>query len=188
MRQHIDLFLAPLLAAVLSWTVLAEGEAQTGKWNRSHTFAPLPALLQESGPKNQEPLQLWEEGRREEILQLFRDHVYGSVPDEPYQMHSRITYLDRNALDGTAVQKEVEVTLQNGEKSLTFTLLLFLPRDTPGPVPLFLGLNFYGNQTIHPDDQISLTDSWVDTNTEIGIDDHRATEASRGTRSQRWPV
>ena len=67
-------------------------------------------------------------------------------------------------------------------------MLIFLPREPKGPVPLFLGLNFNGNHTIHPDPQITITDSWVRNNRDLGITNNTAAEASRGASSSRWPV
>jgi hypothetical protein len=67
-------------------------------------------------------------------------------------------------------------------------ILVYLPADRQGPVPIFLGLNFRGNHTIHPDPAITLTETWVPNNAGLDIHHHRATEASRGTESSRWPV
>ena len=67
-------------------------------------------------------------------------------------------------------------------------LLLYLPSRAPGPVPVFLGLNFSGNQTVQPDSGIWLTRSWVRNDSSLGILAHRATDASRGKLAQRWPV
>src|SRR5690606_12483755 len=54
--------------------------------------------------------------------------------------------------------------------------------------PLFVGLNFYGNHSIHPDPGIELSTAWMPPNKDFGIVDNRATEASRGVRASRWPV
>ncbi len=51
-----------------------------------------------------------------------------------------------------------------------------------------MGLNFNGNHTVHPDPQISITESWVRNNEAAGITDNRAIESSRGMASGRWPV
>ena len=67
-------------------------------------------------------------------------------------------------------------------------MLVFLPAHSNGPVPLFLGLNFNGNHTIHPSPEISITKSWVQNNARLGISDNCATESSRGSRASRWPV
>ena len=56
------------------------------------------------------------------------------------------------------------------------------------PVPAFLGLNFNGNQSIHPDPRIAVSQSWMRDNKEFGIVNNRATEASRGVQSSRWAV
>jgi hypothetical protein len=65
-------------------------------------------------------------------------------------------------------------------------LLIYLPNDRPGPVPAFLGLNFYGNHTIYPDAEIRISDQWMREGP--GIQNNLATEAARGTATGRWPV
>jgi len=51
-----------------------------------------------------------------------------------------------------------------------------------------LGLNFFGNHTIHTDPGITLSKSWMRNNPEKGVVNNQATEASRGTSASRWPV
>ncbi|MCK5134451.1 MAG: acetylxylan esterase [Bacteroidales bacterium] len=152
------------------------------------TFAPLPEALVSNHGTAIESSEQWKEIRREEILELFRDHVYGNAPQAKVNISQEVKLLDRNALDGSAVQKEVAVHVSNGPDTLTFTILIYLPVDLTGPVPLFLGLNFYGNHTIHSDEQISLTDSWIRNNETFGILENRAVPGSRGVRAHRWPV
>ena len=55
-------------------------------------------------------------------------------------------------------------------------------------VPVFLGLNFYGNHTIHDDPGITIHRSWVPNNEAFEITNNRASEKNRGVRSNRWPV
>jgi (4-O-methyl)-D-glucuronate---lignin esterase len=63
-----------------------------------------------------------------------------------------------------------------------------LPNDTYETHPLFLGMNFYGNQSIMDDPEIPISTQWMKSNESFGIVNHRATEATRGVRHYRWPV
>jgi hypothetical protein len=67
-------------------------------------------------------------------------------------------------------------------------LLIYLPSAAKKPVPLFLGLNFYGNHTIDDDPGIALSQSWMRDNAQYGVVNHRATEKSRGKAASRWQV
>src|SRR5690606_11846676 len=55
-------------------------------------------------------------------------------------------------------------------------------------VPVFLGLNFYGNHTVYEDRSITITENWVRNSDDFFIENNQATAASRGVRSVRWPV
>ena len=67
-------------------------------------------------------------------------------------------------------------------------LLIYIPNARSRPVSAFLGLNFYGNASIHPDPDITLPTGWMRASDEFGVVDHRATEATRGVRAPRWLV
>lgn len=178
---------ASLIAAILLVMVVFS-TAQPSTIPSEHTFLPLPDPLVNLQGKIIETPQQWETSRREEVLELFRDHVYGHVPETDLALDYQVTYLNRDALDGKAIVKEVEIRASNGTVMHTFPVLLFLPKDATGPVPVFLGMNFRGNHTIHPDDRISLTESWVPNDTELGYAENRISEESRGGRAHRWPV
>jgi hypothetical protein len=66
-------------------------------------------------------------------------------------------------------------------------ILIYLPNKVQKP-GLFVGLNFYGNHTIHKDPAITLSEQWMMNNNQIGTVNNKATEATRGVRSNRWPV
>lgn len=175
-----------ILAIQISFFAASIGQEQSA--TRDKLVAPLPGLLQSESGLSIETSQQWEQLRRPEILDLFREYVYGRVPDSGVQMNHRLVFEDREALEGTAILKEVVLELCKAKDTLEVSMLIFLPKGHSGPVPLFLGLNFYGNHSIHPDPRISLTRSWVRNNADFGITDYQATEDSRGVRSSRWPV
>jgi hypothetical protein len=128
----------------------------------------------------------WKSRRRPELLSLFETHVYGRSPKPP-KMKFEVTSEASDALDGRAIRKEVAIHLLPRSAGVSLHLLLYLPK-TEKPVPVFLGLNFLGNQSIHSDPAITITDAWVRNDEELGIEDHRANEATRATEAERWQV
>jgi hypothetical protein len=132
--------------------------------------------------------QTWQARRRPEILALFEKHVYGRTPARPIEVHSEVTSVASGALNGQATRKEVSLHFRGAQAEAKLDLLLYLPAARRGPVPLFLGLNFFGNHSIHTDPGITLSTAWMRDSEDFGVRDHRATEAARGQRASRWPV
>jgi hypothetical protein len=127
----------------------------------------------------------WQNKRRGEILALFENHVYGKMPAPPIHMHFEERSATDHALEGQAIRKEIRVHFTQ-EQDPWMDILIYLPK-TNAPVPLFVGLNFGGNHTIHPDPEITLSDRWMRSKT-VGVENNRATESSRGGAASRWPV
>ncbi len=98
----------------------------------------LPAVLTANNGNVITKKKQWMKIRRPEILELFRTNVYGRVPSTPYKLNFKIMNEDRNAINGTATLKEVDITINAGEKSLVIHLSLFVPNNVPKPVPAFL--------------------------------------------------
>ncbi|MFN4258878.1 MAG: alpha/beta hydrolase family protein [Gemmataceae bacterium] len=130
----------------------------------------------------------WREQRRPEILRLFETHMYGRSPGKPKHLTFEVTSVDPQALGGKAIRKEVTVRFTDDPKGPKMDILLYLPAKAPKPVPLFVGLNFFGNHTIHADPGITITSSWVRNDPQRGITNNRATEQTRGMNARRWPV
>jgi len=130
----------------------------------------------------------WRDMRRPEILRLFEEHVYGKTPTGTFKMRSEVTSVDENALDGKAVRKEITLIGGTEKGEHRMNLLLYLPKGKQEAVPVFVGLNFYGNHTINTDPGITLSTEWMRENKDMGVVDNRATEASRGKSAHRWPV
>ena len=128
----------------------------------------------------------WWDRRRPELVGLFARHVYGRTPGPPPQMLFRVQSVDPAALGGRATRTEVSVFFTGTETGPRMTILLYLPNGSSGPVPLFLGLNFYGNQLVDPDPALSLSREGL--RTAIGLVGNRVRDAARGVRGEHWPV
>ena len=134
----------------------------------------------------------WKQIRRPELLRIFEDQVYGKVPQPkaPLRITSRVRSEDKAALGGTAIRREITISFSEDPEGPRLDLLLYLPGKAGKDrrVPAFLGLNFGGNQTIHSDPGIALARGWVPNDKEHGVNDHRASESTRGSASSRWQV
>ncbi len=132
----------------------------------------------------------WQAKRRPELRGLLTREVYGRAPvGRPGQMHSEVTSVDRKALGGAATRKEVTIWFAPGHAGPALHLLIYLPNAEahPGPWPAFLGLNFYGNHTVHRDPGITLSEAWIPSEAP-GAVDHRATDAARGSDASKWQI
>jgi hypothetical protein len=90
-------------------------------------------------------------------------------------------------LGGKATRKQIVAHFSAKDDGPKMEILIYLPNDAKTSVPLFVGLNFGGNHTIHTDPGIKITQSWIRPNTK-GADGNRATAEGRGTAASRWPV
>ncbi|MBL9128949.1 MAG: acetylxylan esterase, partial [Verrucomicrobiales bacterium] len=94
---------------------------------------------------------------------------------------------DPTAFGGKATRKQVRVYLTGESSGPAMDLLLYLPNGRKS-VPVFLGLNFEGNQAVAHDPKILLARSWVANNEKEGRIGNRVTEASRGSEASRWAI
>jgi hypothetical protein len=151
---------------------------------------PDPLILADGSPVAD--AGVWRARRRPEILRLFETHVYGRTPREMPGVQIETLSVARDALDGRATRKQIRMKFTKPGSadgpSVSMDILIYLPGGAPRPVPLFVGLNFYGNHTIASDPGIALSTAWMRPSKEKGVVDNRATEASRGTSRDRWPV
>lgn len=131
--------------------------------------------------------QIWRTKRRPEVLRLFQEHVYGRSPDRPQSMSFEVFDHAATALNGVATRKQVTVYFSSDRAGSQMDVLIYLPNGRSRPAPLFVGLNFGGNHTVHADPAIKVTTSWMPNwgRPEAG---NRADETSRGIGAGRWPV
>jgi hypothetical protein len=126
--------------------------------------------------------------RRKEVLAQFGTEMFGLTPSRKLPVTFAVTSIDTKALKGKATRKEVTAWFTPDQKGPLMVILIYLPNNMKTPAPLFFGMNFNGNHAIQSDTGISLAHSWVENDEESGIDQHKATERSRGSEQSRWPV
>lgn len=110
----------------------------------------LPDLLLSSSGRKINTASAWMKQRRPEVLELFRENVYGRIPPTPYTKTFRLVNEDSNAMNGMATLKEIDIVIGSEGKSLTIHLYIFLPNNEKKPVPLFLLINNRDPSNIDP--------------------------------------
>jgi hypothetical protein len=148
----------------------------------------LPDVLQLRSGERVRSVAEWERIRRPQIVALYQQYVYGKMPLRPKGMHVRVNSVNESAVNNKAVCKQVTIFFTPGTDDPSMDVLLYLPKAAKGRVPVFTGLNFYGNQSTTTDTLVRITERWVMSSQEAGIKDHRAGEQSRGLQATRWPV
>jgi len=116
--------------------------------------------------------------RRDEILHLFSENVYGPLPQSGFDTAFEVLE-EGTALDGKAVRKQVKITVSTEKGSSDALLLLYLPVDQETSA-VVLGLNFNGNHTVLNDPAILPSYAWKGEESEL--------EEKRGDNAERWNV
>jgi hypothetical protein len=83
----------------------------------------------------------WEQRRRAELLELFSAEIYGYAPSKPNSLTFKTVESDPKAMGGKATLKRIAITFQLNGDSFTFHLILFMPNQRRGKVPVFVTLN-----------------------------------------------
>ena len=195
------------IAPIAVWVFLAIGvlpaqePTDTNYDEKKVPIYSLPPLLPKGSETktNSERIAFWKDQRRAEILSLLEQSVYGKTPDAPVLTRAEVIESSDNALGGIATRRQVLLTISpspeakglDPKRSVQIEVLIYAPKKKNGEaagqgVPAFIGLNFYGNQTVHPDPQIRIPKGWMQGNSKIGIVGSRATEKTRGVYRDRW--
>lgn len=104
----------------------------------------LPELLALQNGKPVRDAKTWLKKRRPEILRLYQTEIYGRVPKRAPRVRFHVAETDTNALNGTAVLKEIVGQLGPGPDAPTVHVHLYLPPNLSRPVPVLLHLVFFG--------------------------------------------
>ncbi len=132
----------------------------------------------------------WRNKRRPELRELFEHYMYGPIPPKPGEQKAVMVGEYGNFLEGKATLKVLR--LETGPTGAPkIDLMLVIPNAasaSEGPLhPVFLVMNFCGNQAITADPRVPLSQSWLGKSC-VGCSNNAATEAARGTMATNWPL
>jgi pimeloyl-ACP methyl ester carboxylesterase len=114
----------------------------------------LPELLINNDGEAITKSREWTKMRRGDVLELFRENVFGRVPSTPYTKTFTLVNENRNAMGGVATLKQVDINIESGGKSLVIHLTLFVPNIKNKPSPVFLLIDNRGPANTDPTRQV----------------------------------
>jgi len=156
-------------------------------WEVNYDESQMPAytlpdvLLCQDGSKVGS-VEEWQTKRRPELLQMFKDVMYGEIPPRPDRVRYELLSEKKDARNGKAVRREVRIHLEmNSGKSHSIDMLYYIPANAKGKVPVFVGLTFVGNHVITAEPDVRITGLAGDT-------PEKQIDRGRGIQERRFPI
>jgi hypothetical protein len=182
-------------AHVFCWLILLVTTlAVAGQPNYDESAVPafsLPDVLADPAGQPVTTAEAWQTVARPHQLELLERNVYGRrLPAVPVSVAGEVERADVELTGGVAALRlQARLRLGAAADAPTTDVLLYLPKLPAGAAsPVFLKLNFKGNQAETADPAVHLSRAWLPDDELAGIVNNRATEASRGVQARRWPV
>jgi hypothetical protein len=185
--------LAPLLALLFAMPTTAQPLPDTITDEAKVPIYVLPDVLRATDGSRIDSAGAWRRNRPA-LLKIFEERMYGRAPVRPPQMRFEVREEDAKALNGTATRRQIAIHFSDRPGAPVLDLLLYLPNQPKktnqlaARTPVFLGLNFWGNHTVHGDPAILLPRSWLRDDPERGVENNRASDKGRGAQASRWPI
>lgn len=101
-------------------------------------------------------IQEWEQVRRPEIVNLFENNVYGTVPKAIDALNFSVVNEDKMAMNGMATLKEIDIEVIYRSQSATMRLILFIPNQRKESAPVFLLINHRDPENIDPTRKVKM--------------------------------
>ena len=120
----------------------------------------------------------WQE-RRREILGIFAKEMYGMEPPPPEALEIE-KFDERVSAAGFAIRRQYRMWFRKDRTGPCISWIVWTPRHAKGPVPAVLLLNYRGNHELTTEKDVPVQAGWVRNNKAHFVDDHRASEKTRG--------
>ena len=140
-------------AAVVAGIPVNYDEAKVGTYT-----LPDPLLLADGKPVRD--AKTWNEKRRGEIVRLFEENQYGRAPGRPAAMSFDVFDKGTPALDGKAIRRQVTIYFSADKAGPKMDLLVYVPANAAGPVPLLLNIGFSANSSTVNDPGVKVGEVW----------------------------
>lgn len=162
-KRHLIIAAAALLAAsvsgfsqdreVIAGIPVNYDESKVGDYKAS-----LPDPLTLNNGKKVTTARQWEKKRRPEILRMFEEYEYGKWPAKKPAL--RYDVQEDMGFGGEAVRKQYTVYFSKDDNGPRVDVLVYLPKDADGPVPLLLNLSFSPNSSAVSDPGVKPGRMW----------------------------
>jgi len=128
----------------------------------------------------------WNAKRRPELKDLFQHYMYGYLPPKPGKMVvEKVLFTDNQFLNGNATLSESRLAFFGPDLKHRLHVLLVVPNQRKGLVPVFVGMNFCGNHALADHPLIHIPEGWVYKSCG-GSENERATEKGRAAQATSW--
>lgn len=143
----------PAPPTVVAGIAVNYDEALTGTYT-----LPDPLVLADGTPVRD--AKTWTATRRPEIVRLLEEQQFGRSPGRPADLRFEVFDQGTPAMNGTAIRRQVTIVFSSGPGAPTADLLVYLPANARGPVPLLLTINFSANSAVVDDPGIRPGTVW----------------------------
>jgi hypothetical protein len=120
----------------------------------------LPDPLKLANGKAVKDAKTWSEKRRPEVLRLIEENQFGKVPGRPVDMTFDVFDKGTPAFDGRAIRRQVTIYFTKNKAGPHADLLLYLPANAKGPVPVMLNAGFTANNLAVEDTGVKVGRVW----------------------------
>lgn len=120
----------------------------------------LPDLLTLENGEKVSDAESWMKSRRPELLKAVAALQYGKTPPPPNSISFEVFENEGDAFQGKAIRKQVTVYLTENSKDHPMDLLIYLPKDSKGPVPIFFTISFSANNQSVNDPAVKIGEVW----------------------------
>jgi hypothetical protein len=178
MRRVVKISIYPALVGSVLLLAIGHAQAPPGNYDEAKVGSyTLPDPLLRSNGKRVRTAKEWTEQRRPELLELFKNNMYGSSPQAPKDITYDVFDVDEHALGGKAIRKQITIYLTPKKDGPKEDLLLYIPAGHAKPVPAILAPNFMGNQAVIADPAVKLATVW-------GLKTHQRQQAAEESRGK----
>lgn len=87
---------------------------------------------------------------RPELIRLMGEYMYGEIPPRCEELRFDLTS-EAEAFDGLAIRREIDIICRHKGREKVLHMLLYIPKERKGKVPVFFGMNFKGNHATTDD-------------------------------------